>query len=203
MELNLSVVVIVLYYGQVFFEGLKVFEIVDGKCVLFCFEMNVKRMQYGVRKLFMQVFFEEMFVNVVKEVVRLNCCFVFFVDSGASFYVRLLFIGMGVRVGVHPLDEYMFILFVMFCGPYFKYGLCPIRLCVEEEVYRVVFLGVGDIKAVGNYVVGMCVMYMVWDQGYNDVLYLDVCEGCYVDESGLVNFFGIKHEGQSAMYVIL
>jgi branched-chain amino acid aminotransferase len=201
MEVNLSVAATVLHYGQALFEGLKAFETVDGRCVLFRPEMNAKRMIHGARKLLMQSPSEDMFVNAAKEVVRLNRRFVPPVDSGASLYVRPLLIGTGARVGVRPSDEYMFILFVTPCGPYFKHGLRPIRLRVEEEVHRAAPLGVGDIKAAGNYAAGMRATHMAREQGYNDVLYLDAREGRYVDESGPANFFGIRHQGDSATYV--
>ena len=42
--------------------------------------------------------------------------------QGASLYIRPLLIGTSAQVGVHPAEEYMFVVFVTPVGPYFKGG---------------------------------------------------------------------------------
>ena len=158
-------------------------------------------MERGARKLLMQAPPADLFMEAVTEAVRLNKRFVPPANSGAALYIRPLLIGTGARVGVQPADEYMFTVFVTPVGPYFKNGLRPIRLRVEEEVHRAAPLGVGDVKAAGNYAASMRATHSAKEQGFNDVLYLDSREGKYVDEIGAANFFGIKTINGTPTYV--
>jgi len=201
MDITIPLAATVLHYGQALFEGLKAFRTVDDRVVLFRPEMNGERMIRGARKLLMQAPPIELFMEAAKEVVRLNRRFVPPAHSGAALYIRPLLIGTGARVGVQPADEYMFTVFVTPVGPYFKNGLRPIRLRVEEEVHRAAPLGVGDVKAAGNYAAAMRATHSAKEQGFHDVLYLDSREGKYVDEIGAANFFGIKTEDGTPKYV--
>ena len=54
--------------------------------------------------------------------MKLNERFIPPYESGASLYIRPLLIGTGAQVGVHPANEYLFVVFVTPVGPYFKGG---------------------------------------------------------------------------------
>lgn len=191
-ELTMPLGATVLHYGQSLFEGLKCFETADGRAVLFRPEENAKRMDRGARKLLMQPFPVETFVESCREVVRLNRRYLPPWDSGASLYLRPILFGSGGRLGVRPADEYVFCVFVTPVGPYFGTELKPIRLRVEEEVHRAAPLGIGDVKAAGNYAAGMRAVARAKNDGYDNVLYLDARESRYIDETGATNFFGIQ-----------
>jgi branched-chain amino acid aminotransferase len=201
LDIPMNIAATALHYGQAMFEGLKAFETADKRTVIFRPEENADRMARGARKLLMQAPPEELFLEAVTEAVRLNSRYLPPSDSGASLYIRPLLIGTGARVGVKPADEYLFLVFVTPVGPYFKHGLKPISLRVEEEVNRAAPLGVGDVKAAGNYAAGMRATQRAKDQGYDNVLYLDSREGRWIDETGATNFFGIRDSDQGATYV--
>ena len=199
--LELPITASALHYGQSVFEGMKAFETVDGRIALFRPDQNAKRMHRGAQKLLMAPVPEEMFVEVVEQCIRLNRRFVPPSDSGAALYVRPLLFGSGPVLGVKPASEYTFLVFVTPVGPYFKGGFKPINLVVEEEVHRAAPLGVGDVKAAGNYAASMRAGARAKERGFANVVYLDAREGRYVDETGATNFYGIKRGARMDTYV--
>ena len=180
-----------LHYGQEVFEGLKVYQRPDGRLQAFRMTENARRIQRSARKLFMEPVPEELFRDAVRRVVRANRRFVPPYGSGASLYVRPLLLGMSAEVGVKPSHDYLFLILVTPVGPYYKGGLTPVRLIVEEQIDRAAPGGVGDAKCGGNYAAGMRATLPVKEKGYAEVLYLDCREKKYLDESGSSNFYAI------------
>ena len=74
----------------------------------------------------------ELFVEMVKKVVRLNQEYIPTYESGATLYIRPLLIGTSAQVGVHPASEYMFLIFVTPVGPYFKGGFSSAKGYASE-----------------------------------------------------------------------
>lgn len=193
-QINLNIAATCLHYGQQAFEGLKAFEHKDGRVSVFRVEENARRMINSAEKILMAPVPEEIFIAAVERVVRLNRRFIPPYGRGASLYVRPLLIGTSGLVGVKPASEYLFMIFVTPVGPYFKTGLKPIRLYVEESMDRAAPDGVGDVKVGGNYAASLRVSKKARDLGYNEVLYLDARHKRYLDESGPANFFGITED---------
>lgn len=181
-----------LHYGQEAFEGLKAFRGRDGKVRIFRMKENAKRLQSSCRGVLMPEFPIDMFCEAVLKVVKLNERFVPPFESGASLYIRPLIIGTGIEIGVRPATEYLFSIFVMPVGPYFKEGFKPTNLLITREFDRAAPQGTGTIKVGGNYAAGLRSGVKAHDNGYSAVLYLDSKEKKYVDECGPANFFGIK-----------
>ncbi len=190
-RLDLSISATCLHYGQQCFEGAKVFETKDGRALAFRIEKNAERMAYSANKILMEPLPVEKFVEAVFRVVDANRRFIPPFGSGASLYVRPLLIGTSPLIGVKPSTEYLFLIFVSPVGPYFKTGLKPIKLIVEESFDRAAPNGVGDAKVGGNYAAGLRASRKAQEAGYTEVLYLDAARKEYLDESGPANFFGI------------
>jgi branched-chain amino acid aminotransferase len=144
----------------------------------------------------MQPFPEKMFIEAVEELVRLNKRFIPPYGSGASLYIRPLLLGISGIIGVKQSNEYLFTVFCIPVGPYFKSGIKPITLYVEESMDRAAPDGVGDVKVGGNYAASLRVSKKARELGYNEVLYLDAREKKYIDESGPANFFGITADNK-------
>ncbi len=180
-----------LHYGQEVFEGLKVYERPDGRLQTFRLVENARRIQRSAQKLLMPAVPEALFRDAVHRVVRANRRFVPPYGSGASLYVRPLLLGASAEVGVKPSTEYLFLVLVTPVGPYYKGGLKPVRLRVEEEIDRAAPGGVGDIKCGGNYAAGLRATIPLKAQGYAEALYLDCRTKKYLDESGSSNFYAI------------
>jgi branched-chain amino acid aminotransferase len=184
-----------LHYGQAAFEGLKAFRCRDGKVRLFRPQANARRLLASARRLCMQGVPEPMFMAAVIRAVRENIEFVPPCDSGGALYVRPLLIGSGPQIGVKPAAEYRFIVLVTPVGPYYRGGLKPVRGLVVRDYDRAAPLGVGSVKAAGNYAAGMEPHHMSADRGCMIELYLDARTHSFVDEFGTSNFVGITRSG--------
>lgn len=195
-RLDLSISATCLHYGQQCFEGAKVFETKDGRSLAFRIEKNAQRMIHSASKILMQSMPEEKFVEAAFRVVDANRRFIPPFGSGASLYLRPLLIGTSALIGVKPSTEYMFLIFVSPVGPYFKSGLKPVKLVIEEEFDRAAPGGVGDAKVGGNYAAGLRASQRARDGGYAEVLYVDAAKKEYLDESGPANFFGITPDNK-------
>ena len=181
-----------LHYGQEAFEGLKAFRGKDGKVRIFRLEANAERLQSTCDGILMPKLPTEKFREMVTKVVKMNERFVPPYESGASLYIRPLLIGTGAQVGVHPADEYLFMVFVMPVGPYFKGGFAANPYVVIRQYDRSAPLGTGIYKVGGNYAASMKANKLAHDLGYSCEFYLDAKEKKYIDECGAANFFGIK-----------
>lgn len=191
--INIHMAATCLHYGQEAFEGLKAYRCPDGKVRVFRMDENAARLQSTCRGILMPEVSTELFEEMVTKVVRLNEHFIPPYESGASLYIRPLLIGTGAQVGVHPADEYMFVIFVTPVGPYFKGGFATNPYVIIREFDRAAPLGTGIYKVGGNYAASLRANKMAHDLGYSCEFYLDAKEKKYIDECGAANFFGIKN----------
>ena len=168
-----------LHYGQEAFEGLKAYRCPDGKVRLFRVEENAARLQSTCRGIMMPELPTELFVEMAKKVVRLNQEYIPTYESGATLYLRPLLIGTSAQVGVHPAEEYMFIIFVTPVGPYFKGGFSTNPYVIIRDYDRSAPLGTGIYKVGGNYAASLRANHLAHEK--------------YMDECGAANFFGIKN----------
>lgn len=125
--LNIHMAATCLHYGQEAFEGLKAYRCPVGKERVFRMDENAKRLQSTCRGILMPELPTERFEEMVKKVVRLNERFIPPYESGATLYIRPLLIGTGAQVGVHPANEYLFVIFVTPVGRTSREALPPIR----------------------------------------------------------------------------
>lgn len=190
--INIHMAATALHYGQEAFEGMKAFRCPDGKIRAFRIKDNAERLQSTCRGILMPELPTELFEAMVKNVVKLNERFVPPYESGASLYIRPLLIGTGAQVGVHPANEYLFVIFVSPVGPYFKGGFATNDYVIIREYDRAAPLGTGRYKVGGNYAASLAANKMAHDAGYASEFYLDAKEKKYIDECGAANFFGIK-----------
>jgi branched-chain amino acid aminotransferase len=181
-----------LHYGQEAFEGLKAFKGKDGQIRIFRIEENAKRLQLSCRGVLMAELPTEIFTEAVVKAVKLNERFVPPYESGASLYIRPLLFGSGAQIGVHPSDEYLFVVMVMPVGPYFKGGFKANSYAVTRKYDRAAPHGTGTYKIGGNYAASLCANKEAHDLGFTSEFYLDPQEKKYIDECGAANFFGIK-----------
>ena len=134
--LNIHMAATCLHYGQEAFEGLKAYRGKDGKIRIFRPEANAQRLQSTCNGILMPELPTETFLAAVKKVVKANERFIPPYESGASLYIRPLLIGTGAQVGVHPANEYMFVVFVTPVGPYFKGGFSTNPYVIIREFDR-------------------------------------------------------------------
>ena len=191
--LKLHMAATCLHYGQEAFEGLKAYRCPDGKVRVFRAEENAARLQNTARGIVMPEVPTELFVDMVKKVVRLNQEYIPPYESGATLYLRPLLFGVTAGVGVRPATEYCFLIFATPVGPYFKGGFSSNPYVIVRDVDRAAPLGTGMFKVGGNYAASLRANKMAHEKGYASEFYLDAKEKKYVDECGAANFFGIKN----------
>ncbi|KAL6641430.1 hypothetical protein ACP70R_019611 [Stipagrostis hirtigluma subsp. patula] len=181
----------VLNYGQGLFEGLKAYRKTDGSILLFRPEENALRMRTGAERMCMPAPTVEQFVDAVKQTVLANKRWVPPTGKG-SLYLRPLLMGSGAVLGLAPAPEYTFIIFVSPVGNYFKEGLAPINLIVEDKFHRATPGGTGGVKTIGNYASVLMAQKIAKEKGYSDVLYLDAVHKKYLEEVSSCNIFVVK-----------
>jgi len=179
-----------LHYGQQCFEGLKAYRTKNGDIQLFRPYENAKRMNRGAHHLLMPEIPEEKFVDAVKQVVRANKAYVPPYGTGATLYIRPLLIGVGDNIGVSPAPEYLFCVFCMPVGPYFKGGMTPVNFTVAD-FDRAAPYGTGGYKVGGNYAASLYSYHVAKKSGFGDCIYLDPMTHTKIEEVGSANFFGI------------
>ncbi|MFW5644457.1 MAG: branched-chain amino acid aminotransferase [Bacteroidota bacterium] len=189
---NIHISATCLHYGQESFEGMKAYKGKDGKIRIFRWRDNAARMKASAQGIKLAEVPEELFHEAVVKVINLNRDYVPPHGTGAALYIRPLLLGTGPEIGVKPAKEYMFMVFVMPVGPYFKEGFKPVDIMICRGFDRAAPLGTGNIKVGGNYAASMLSVEQAHQNGYATALYLDAKEKKYIDECGPANFFGIK-----------
>lgn len=191
-EISIHMGATCLHYGQESFEGLKAYRGKDDRIRLFRYDENAKRMQRSAKGILLAEVPPSLFQEAVEKVVKLNERFVPPYGTGASLYIRPLLLGTGPEVGVRPAKEYLFMVFVMPVGPYFKEGFKPVDIMITRDHDRAAPLGTGHLKVGGNYAASMSSVAKAHEKGFATALYLDAREKKYIDEAGPANFFAIK-----------
>ncbi len=185
----------VLHYGQSCFEGMKAYRTKDGSINLFRPEENAKRMINSCQRLLMPEFPVEKFVEAAKAVVKANEKWVPPYNTGSTLYMRPYMIGVGDNIGVSPATEYIFSIFVMPVGPYFKGGLTPTNFIVSDYD-RAAPHGTGAAKVGGNYASSLLPGKEAHDRNFSDCIYLDPATHTKIEEVGSANFFGITKDNR-------
>lgn len=182
-----------LHYGQSCFEGLKAYRTKDGDINLFRPDQNAERMQRSCRRLLMPEVSTEVFIDAVKQVVKANEHFLPPYGTGGTLYLRPFVIGVGDNIGVKPATEYIFSVFCMPVGPYFKGGLTPTNFLVSQYD-RAAGRGTGAAKVGGNYAGSLLPGEEAHNRAFSDAIYLDPITHTKIEEVGAANFFGITQD---------
>jgi branched-chain amino acid aminotransferase len=193
--ITLSEAANVLHYGQECFEGLKAYRTKEGKIQLFRPDLNAKRMQDSARRILMPEIPVEKFIDACDQVVKANEAYVPPYGTGATLYLRPFLIGAGENIGVKPADEYLFGVFCMPVGAYFKGGMTPVNFMVTEYD-RAAPNGTGAAKVGGNYAASLLPHEEAARKGYADCIYLDPATHTKIEEVGAANFFAITKDNK-------
>ena len=185
----------VLHSGQSCFEGMKAYRTKDGSINLFRPEENAKRMINSCQRLLMPEFPVEKFVEAAKAVVKANEKWVPPYNTGSTLYLRPYLMGVGDNIGVSPATEYIFSIFAMPVGPYFKGGLTPTNFIVSDYD-RAAPHGTGAAKVGGNYASSLLPGKEAHDRNFSDCIYLDPATHTKIEEVGSANFFGITKDNR-------
>lgn len=185
---------IVFHYGQTVFEGLKAYVTPDGEVQLFRPEKNFERMNKSNERLCIPHIDIDFAVEALKKLVSVDKEWVP-TEEGTSLYIRPFIISTEPYLGVRPAKEYKFMIIMSPVGAYYKEGINPVKIAVENEYVRAVVGGTGEAKTGGNYAASLIAQEIVEKDGFAQVLWLDGVEKKYIEEVGSMNvFFKINGE---------
>ena len=176
----------VLHYGQAIFEGTKAYRRADGEIQLFRPEANMARMSNSAERMAMPRLDEAMALEGLKKLIEVEKDWVPHQD-GTSLYIRPTMISLDVALGVHASKTYLFFIILSPVGAYYKEGLKPVGIYVEDFYVRAVRGGVGFTKCAGNYAASILAGEIAKTKGYAQVLWLDGVEQRYIEEVGAMN----------------
>ena len=130
----------VLHYGSEIFEGLKAYRRADGKVQLFRPIENIRRMNNSAERLCLPQMPEDDFMQALVEFVRLEQDWTPS-DKGTSLYLRPFMFGNDESLGVHAVHNAEFIIIASPVGSYYKEGLNPVKIMIEDQDVRAVRAG--------------------------------------------------------------
>lgn len=194
-QLTISEASTALHYGQQCFEGLKAYRRKDGTIQLFRPDQNAKRINESCKRILMPEMPEEKFIDACIQVVKANQAYVPPYGTGATLYIRPFVIGVGDNVGVKPAPEYLFCVFCLPVGAYFKGDLAPVNFIVTDYD-RAAPHGTGAAKVGGNYAASLMANRQAIEKGFADCIYLDPATHTKIEEVGAANFFGITKDNK-------
>lgn len=187
---NLSIhpAAMVFHYGQALFEGLKAYNLVDGRVAIFRPEKNIARLNNSARRLCMPEVDQELLLKWLIDLIRMEKDWI--PDRpGHSLYIRPFMISTEPCFGVRPAELYKLMIMLSPVGPYYPEGFMPVPIMVVDQYVRAVKRGTGEAKAAGNYAASLIGQNQAKHEGFSQVLWLDAIEHKYIEEVGAMNIF--------------
>ncbi len=176
----------VLHYGSEIFEGLKAYRRADGKVQLFRPMENIRRMNNSADRLCLPQIPEDLAFQVLTEFVKVEQDWTPSAE-GTSLYLRPFMYGNDESLGVHAVHNATFAIIASPVGSYYKEGINPVKIMIEDEDVRAVRGGTGYAKCGGNYAASNRAGERAEKKGYSQVLWLDGVERKYIEEVGAMN----------------
>ena len=187
-NLSIDPAAMALHYGQEIFEGLKAYRGTDGSIYLFRPEDNFRRFNRSAARLCMPEVDVDEVVDAMKQLILLDQEWVPR-TQGTSLYIRPTMLATEPHLGVRPANEYLLFIIIGPVGAYYKEGLNPVKIWVEDKYVRAAVGGTGAYKAAGNYAASLLAAEEAKAKGFTQVLWLDAAERKYVEEVGTMNMF--------------
>ena len=176
----------VLHYGSEIFEGLKAYRRADGKVQLFRPIENVRRMNNSAERLCLPQIDEKDAMQILETFVSVEQDWTPSAE-GTSLYLRPFMFGNDESLGVHAVHNATYMIIASPVGSYYKEGINPVKIMIEDEDVRAVRGGTGYAKCGGNYAASNRAGERAEQKGYSQVLWLDGVERKYIEEVGAMN----------------
>ena len=178
----------VLHYAQEVFEGLKAYKTPNGETQLFRPQENFKRMNRSNERMCIPQIDEAFVLEALRTLVKLDEGWIP-ESPGTSLYIRPFVFATDPFIGVRVSKTYKFLIIMSPVGSYYKNGMAPERIYVENQYARTVRGGTGEAKCGGNYAGGLAAQQKVSTKGFEQILWLDGVERKYIEEVGTSNVF--------------
>jgi len=182
-----------IHYAQEIFEGLKAYRGKGDEIFLFRPEENIRRFNASASRLCMPNVDDKVFMDGMQKLILLDRDWIP-KNKGTSLYVRPAMFATEPHLGVRPAKEYVFFVILSPVGAYYREGLNPVKIYVEDTYVRAAVGGLGEAKTGGNYAASLLASEEAKKKGFTQVLWLDAAERKYVDEVGTMNMFFIIND---------
>ncbi len=176
----------VLHYGAEIFEGLKAYRRADGGIQLFRPMENIRRMNTSAERLCLPAIPEELALETLLAFVRTEADWTPSAP-GTSLYLRPFMFGNDESLGVHTVHNVSYVIIASPVGSYYKEGINPVKIMIEDEDVRAVRGGTGYAKCGGNYAASTRAGERAEQKGYSQVLWLDGVTRKNIEEVGAMN----------------
>ncbi len=176
------------HYAQGMFEGLKAYKTADGRILLFRPLENARRTNATNERMCIPALDENLMLEAIKTLVDIERDWVPDAE-GTSLYIRPFIMAADPYLGVRPSNTFKFYIILSPVGAYYKEGLSPTKILVEDKYVRAIEGGTGFAKVAGNYAASLKAQEEAIKKGYHQVLWLDGIERAYVEEIGTSNAF--------------
>ncbi|HCJ49305.1 MAG TPA: branched chain amino acid aminotransferase [Microbacterium sp.] len=190
--ISLSPAAAVLHYGQEIFEGIKAYRHADGSIHTFRPEENARRLQRSARRMALPELPVEHFLQSLRELIAVDGDWV---PAGAdqSLYLRPFMFAKEAFLGVRPAEKVAYYVIASPAGAYFKGGVTPVKIWLSEDYARAGKGGTGAAKTGGNYAASLLPQAQAYEQGCDQVVFLD--EDGNVEELGGMNVVFVMKDG--------
>lgn len=192
--LTLDPAAMIYHYGQTVFEGLKAYRTDDDRVLLFRPDQNFKRLNLSSDRLSIPDIDTDIVLDYLNELVKLDKEWIPTYE-GTSLYIRPFIIATEPNLSVAPSASYKFMIILSPVGSYYKEGIAPVGIYVEDEYTRAALGGTGMAKTAGNYSAAYKAQDKATAHGQAQVLWLDSSEKKYIEEVGSMNVF-FKIDGE-------
>jgi branched-chain amino acid aminotransferase len=186
-DFSLSPAAHALHYGSTIFEGLKAHWQADSSLAIFRLDDHVARMRQSAAQLRLPIPDSSTLRQMIVDAVEANVAEV--PSAPGSLYIRPTIIGTEANIGAAATPSGEALLFVVNCpvGDYFKGGVRPLTLLVEEEIPRTT-PQFGMVKSGANYAMALAPTLDAMDRNsaVDQILF---ATGGDITETGAANFF--------------
>ncbi len=179
-----------IHYGQSIFEGLKAYKHGDGKISVFRPMANYNRMNISAQRMVMPQIPEEIFMDGLKQLLKLDHKWVPDVD-GTALYIRPFMFATDEFIGVRPSEDFTFMIITTPVGAYYAN---PVKVKVETHYTRAVKGGTGFAKTAGNYAASLYPAKLAQNDGYDQLIWTDGQNHELIEESGTMNIMFIIND---------
>jgi len=184
----------VLHYAQEIFEGLKAYRHQDGSIWSFRPEENAARMQRSAKRMALPELPTEYFLDSLKEIIAADGAWVPSAED-TSLYLRPFMFAKESFLGVRPAKKVNYYVIASPAGAYFTGGLAPVSIWLSTSYSRAGKGGTGAAKTGGNYASSLVAQAEAYENGCDQVLFLDSEEEKYLEELGGMNIVLVYKDG--------
>ncbi|MDR1442471.1 MAG: branched-chain amino acid aminotransferase [Bifidobacteriaceae bacterium] len=184
----------VLHYAQEIFEGLKAYRWPDGSIRTFRPTANAERFGLSARRLALPELPVEDFLDSLSALVEMDQGWVP-TGVGTSLYLRPFMFASESFIGVRAAHEVSYLVIASPVGAYFKGGVAPVSIWVDQRHHRAGPGGTGSAKCGGNYAGSLVSQELAYAHGCEQVLFLDALTSSNLEELGGMNVVVVMADG--------